>query len=237
METGKTSRYFKYAIGEIILVVIGILIALQVSNWNDERKQAQLLNSYYTKLHGEVNQNIAKAQRFIALEDTLIEQQRRTLQILNSKNEDDIPELKENIGAVATAWYNDFSFVIFDEFLQKGLVTKIKDQNLKQNFQDVKLELLNIEGNDDYVETQYNTLIEPFFAKHINYSNNAMKYYRKYLVEGGPKTDFNAMFNSMELWNITTLKLESTSNVKKRLELFLNLLEDLKENLNKQTEP
>ena len=38
METGKTTRYFKYAIGEIILVVIGILIALQVNDNNEKRK-------------------------------------------------------------------------------------------------------------------------------------------------------------------------------------------------------
>ena len=35
---GKTTRYFKYAIGEIVLVVIGILIALQINNWNEARK-------------------------------------------------------------------------------------------------------------------------------------------------------------------------------------------------------
>ncbi|PTM01874.1 MAG: hypothetical protein DA407_15585 [Bacteroidetes bacterium] len=34
----KTSKYFKYAIGEIILVVIGILIALQINNWNEKSK-------------------------------------------------------------------------------------------------------------------------------------------------------------------------------------------------------
>ena len=39
MVQNKTSRYFKYAIGEIILVVIGILIALQINNWNENRKQ------------------------------------------------------------------------------------------------------------------------------------------------------------------------------------------------------
>jgi len=38
METGKTTKYFKYAIGEIILVVIGILIALQINTWNENRK-------------------------------------------------------------------------------------------------------------------------------------------------------------------------------------------------------
>ena len=42
----KTSKYFKYAIGEIVLVVIGILIALSVNNWNEQRK----LKSEETKL-------------------------------------------------------------------------------------------------------------------------------------------------------------------------------------------
>jgi len=34
----KTGKYFKYAIGEILLVVIGILIALQINNWNEQSK-------------------------------------------------------------------------------------------------------------------------------------------------------------------------------------------------------
>ena len=37
----KTSKYFKYAIGEIVLVVVGILIALQINNWNENKKSKQ----------------------------------------------------------------------------------------------------------------------------------------------------------------------------------------------------
>jgi hypothetical protein len=37
MEKNKTGKYFKYAIGEIVLVVIGILIALSINNWNQSR--------------------------------------------------------------------------------------------------------------------------------------------------------------------------------------------------------
>ncbi|MFY9242460.1 MAG: DUF6090 family protein [Polaribacter sp.] len=49
----KTSKYFKYAIGEIILVVIGILIALQINNWNEDR---------LTKLQIKTNlSNLSKA--------------------------------------------------------------------------------------------------------------------------------------------------------------------------------
>ena len=38
MKQNKSTRYFKYAFGEIVLVVIGILLALQINNWNEERK-------------------------------------------------------------------------------------------------------------------------------------------------------------------------------------------------------
>ena len=39
---GKTSNYLKYAIGEIVLVVVGILIALQINNWNHDKLEAAL---------------------------------------------------------------------------------------------------------------------------------------------------------------------------------------------------
>ena len=37
LNEGKTSKYIKYAVGEIVLVVIGILIALQINSWNQNR--------------------------------------------------------------------------------------------------------------------------------------------------------------------------------------------------------
>ena len=46
----KTGKYFKYAIGEIILVVIGILIALQINNWNEQRNDNAELWQYKQRL-------------------------------------------------------------------------------------------------------------------------------------------------------------------------------------------
>jgi len=47
MGKNKTGKYLKYAIGEIILVVIGILIALQINNWNESKKyNVRLLKTY-----------------------------------------------------------------------------------------------------------------------------------------------------------------------------------------------
>ena len=54
MSAGKTSRYLKYAIGEIILVVIGILIALQINNWNQDRKNDKTIHQLYENLQSSL---------------------------------------------------------------------------------------------------------------------------------------------------------------------------------------
>ena len=53
----KTSKYFKYAIGEIVLVVIGILIALQINNWNEKRILKKEEQTILKNIHSEFLQN------------------------------------------------------------------------------------------------------------------------------------------------------------------------------------
>ena len=53
-QKGKLSRYFGYAFGEIVLIVVGILIALQISNWNETRKNEQLGEELTKKLYAEM---------------------------------------------------------------------------------------------------------------------------------------------------------------------------------------
>jgi len=54
INTGNLKKYLIYAIGEIILVVIGILIALQVNTWNDNRKSNIQEQELANKLYGEL---------------------------------------------------------------------------------------------------------------------------------------------------------------------------------------
>ena len=58
VQTGKTQRYFKYAIGEIILVVIGILIALQINNWNENQKFQKQELQYLSRLIKENKKDV-----------------------------------------------------------------------------------------------------------------------------------------------------------------------------------
>lgn len=74
----KTSKYFKYAIGEIILVVIGILLALQINNWNESRKLNIKESIYLKGLRADFEQSkmaltrvIKKTDRVAKMVDTL----------------------------------------------------------------------------------------------------------------------------------------------------------------------
>tara|TARA_R100001369_G_scaffold50320_1_gene77020 strand:- start:282 stop:971 length:690 start_codon:yes stop_codon:yes gene_type:complete len=60
MEKNKTGKYLKYAIGEIVLVVIGILIALSINNWNETRKQKETTNSIYVIVKEDLINDISE---------------------------------------------------------------------------------------------------------------------------------------------------------------------------------
>ena len=53
----KMGKYFKYAIGEILLVVIGILIALSINNWNEERKNRDQEKLYLKDVYQDFTAN------------------------------------------------------------------------------------------------------------------------------------------------------------------------------------
>ncbi|MFC4720959.1 DUF6090 family protein [Geojedonia litorea] len=61
MEKNKTGKYLKYAIGEIILVVIGIIIALQINTWNGEKKD----RTYELKMLSEVKSALKDDLKYI----------------------------------------------------------------------------------------------------------------------------------------------------------------------------
>lgn len=66
LNKNKIGKYLLYAIGEIILVVIGILIALQINNWNEERKSADYTTLLFKKALEELKFNLEKANKVVA---------------------------------------------------------------------------------------------------------------------------------------------------------------------------
>lgn len=71
LNEGKTSKYFKYAIGEIILVVIGILIALQINNWNEQKKTKRLEIKILKELRNNLKLDLLEIQEDIYSMDSI----------------------------------------------------------------------------------------------------------------------------------------------------------------------
>ena len=73
MEQNKTGKYLKYAIGEIVLVVIGILIALSINNWNENRKDKISERIALANLELDIRENISRMQMHLESQEIWIQ--------------------------------------------------------------------------------------------------------------------------------------------------------------------
>jgi hypothetical protein len=71
MNQNKTSKYVIYSIGEIVLVVIGILIALSINNWNESKKQKETLYSIYQIIKEDILIDLTEINSFINNYDSI----------------------------------------------------------------------------------------------------------------------------------------------------------------------
>ena len=88
LSEGKTGRYFKYALGEIILVVIGILIALQINTWNQNRIERNEESSIIAKLHKDFKENKKSIQGFIVTNKNEMKAQMELMGLIGASREE-----------------------------------------------------------------------------------------------------------------------------------------------------
>ncbi len=69
----RISKYLLYAAGEILLVMIGILLALQVNNWNNQKRDAQLTQQYLMGLKEDAQNNRTALDRYIGRAKNYVE--------------------------------------------------------------------------------------------------------------------------------------------------------------------
>ena len=65
LSQNRVTQYLTYAIGEVALVMIGILLALQVNNWNETRKQKETTNSIYFIVKEDLINDISEIDSFL----------------------------------------------------------------------------------------------------------------------------------------------------------------------------
>jgi hypothetical protein len=124
-------KYSRYAIGEILLVVIGILIALQVNNWNEEKKEQRKIRKYAESLIQDLENDILMIDtiRYVANEINI-----RIDSLSAIVNKNDIDEIS-NLDVFCLSWmklYRPYSWnrATLDELKNSGGLQLIRNADI-----------------------------------------------------------------------------------------------------------
>ena len=135
MEKNKTGRYLKYAIGEIVLVVIGILIALSINNWNDYRKDRIEEKNLYKTLIRSLNNDLIDVRDKSVILDSAISAQRifitnNSFESISSKYPfSEIRDLINRVGQTSKSFVPNIS--IYNKIMQNNQIDLIQSDALQ----------------------------------------------------------------------------------------------------------
>lgn len=130
LSEGKTGKYFKYAIGEIILVVIGILIALQINNWNENRKNKIAEADYYCRILDDFELNEKLIDETSALISNKIKFSKELISDLNKRPNDRSIILNKHVVAIRQDVFVP-SNITFEDITSSGQLKLLTDLKLK----------------------------------------------------------------------------------------------------------
>lgn len=131
LSENKFNRYIMYALGEIVLVVIGILIALQINNWNENRKNEKLEAGYYCRLLEDVEQDIEQFSHLVHSAEERLSASNQAVRLLLQDQPKKVA-IGKQIWLANKAIYIDFrpNNSAFEELKSGARLNIIEDKNI-----------------------------------------------------------------------------------------------------------
>ncbi|MFL0352932.1 DUF6090 family protein [Xanthomarina sp. GH4-25] len=178
MEKNKTGRYFKYAIGEIFLVMVGILLALQVNNWNQNRQLAKEEFKVLKSLHQEFSENRV---RFNDIYDLQLYRKKCINAVMsNNFKELTFDNLGTLMGGVTQQWTYDPFLSIYKSVINSGKIELITNDVLKKEL------------------SEFQDLLKDYKEEELNANEFAANNLYPFIIDNF-KMDFNLIFNNIEI--------------------------------------
>ena len=232
MENNKTGKYLKYAIGEIVLVVVGILIALQINNWNEDKKATHKQSLVLKELVNSINNDLSEYDINL---DPRLKRKKSGIDSLH----DYIFNHKEIDNSLVIAFYNmakqDVHFRYSNgqfEALKSSGLDLIKNDSLRtliNNTYTTTLPIVVLLGNEYYYENK--AKIDELYYKLIGLQPNYRPDGTAHLVENLKTKD--VLNNEDFLWAYQ-LEKDKYEKAAHRLEQLRTALMDLKSAIEKE---
>lgn len=202
---GKITSYLKYAIGEILLVVIGILIALQINNWNEIRKNQRERIVILNNLKSELTED------FTMLTYTIERLERRKVfadylyHLLTNETKSEGIDSTVIVNALMRSGYiYKFvpSFAVYNEIQNSGKLNLIKPDSIKKQLAIYKS---RVEENSR-IEGPYDITLKDFEKKAVNYLSEIQLSKNKKLEQRYKLINFNLVEISKDKEFLALLK-------------------------------
>lgn len=142
-DDNKPMKYARYAIGEILLVVIGILIALQINNWNEYRKGRATEMQLLSALKTDFLETRTRLGETITLQRTVISYSRQLLILYeNNKLIENKDSIAQYVGYGALSWWRAEPVTgTYDAMVSTANIGLIKNKQLRRNLAEFDAEL------------------------------------------------------------------------------------------------
>jgi hypothetical protein len=165
LNENKISKYLLYAVGEIILVVIGILIALQINNNNDLRKERQKELRYLENIKSDLLVNIAEMNSYIKTRTVQAAAAKRILEYFEGKPLTDLEAFNAD-GMSIYSWQRYYqNNNTFNELVNSGNLALISNEKIKKRMLDINLLYKKYKAEEDHFrfDTE-NNIYKPLYA-------------------------------------------------------------------------
>lgn len=132
----KYSQYFFYAIGEILLVVVGILIALQINNWHQVSQNKKLEAEYLKGIEMNLSDDIAELRQLFTTDTLKFDAYTFLVRTLNGANYSTQKQaIAANLFTVARLSWFEGQNVVFEDLKYSGKLTLIQSDSIRHAIQ------------------------------------------------------------------------------------------------------
>ena len=171
----KFSKYLLYAIGEIILVVIGILLALQINSWNQQRIEDKKEIELLTSIKEEFHYNLSEINQSIKVNKKVTQSCVKLTKLIRSDSITKVPEIVDQL-LVNIGGFNSFDarIGITGEVVNSGKLSILKNDEIRTKLGNWLTLLADCEEDILFRSDNYTMNLMPFLMKRFPLSNGEL---------------------------------------------------------------
>ena len=234
LNESKTANYIKYAIGEIVLVMIGILLALQVNSWNQSRLDRIEEKNILAKLHDEFLENKTEVDKSTAIYKSAMNSNSVLMNLIGS---DEATLQKHNLDSLFYESLPSLQIVLSNNTVKNivlsGKLNTIKNAEIIKLINQWEAHLVLIKEREKTLLDWINNQLIPLISDYVPFKQMDAYGNMPWSGKSKLKSDYYRLFQQLKYENV----LDNVLWYHNKNRLSLEIANDLILKIIKATEP